>query len=113
MAFLCNGISVDKWHWDWQHGKIMKATTTIDGAGRLVIPKPFRDEHGLKAGQSVCLVDSGEGILIAIEPAQRRFIKRGRILAIDTGAGTAPLSSFDVSEIREQHLRGKAHGRRR
>ncbi len=47
------------------------------------------------------------------EHRQRRFIKRGPILTIDTGAGTAPIDVFDISPLRENHLKEKAHENRR
>lgn len=36
--------------------------TTIDKAGRVVIPKPIRDRHRLLAGTEVDVIDSGDRI---------------------------------------------------
>lgn len=36
----------------------MSTTLTIDGAGRLVLPKPVRDHHGLGPGSELELEDT-------------------------------------------------------
>ncbi|NOY68809.1 MAG: AbrB/MazE/SpoVT family DNA-binding domain-containing protein [Deltaproteobacteria bacterium] len=73
----------------------------------MVIPKKLRKRYGLESGQRVHLVPGDEGVTLVPERSQRRFIKRGPILTIDTGAGTAPLEIFDVSHLREDHLEEK------
>ncbi|MBW1724674.1 MAG: AbrB/MazE/SpoVT family DNA-binding domain-containing protein [Deltaproteobacteria bacterium] len=85
----------------------MKTVTQIDASGRLVIPKNLRKRYGLESGQRVRLVPGEEGVTLVPERPQRRFIKRGPILTIDTGAGTAPIEIFDVSDLREDHLEEK------
>ena len=107
-----NGISLDKCHLLW-HIIVMKTVTQIDSAGRLVIPKELRKQFGLESGQRVRLIPGSEGVTIVPEHHQRRFIKRGPILTIDTGAGTAPIDVFDISPLRENHLKEKAHENRR
>jgi len=91
----------------------MKITSTIDAAGRLVIPKPLRKQYAMDPGQTILFVEESEGLLITAEQSPRRFIKEGPITAIDTGAGTAPSSLFDVSEVREEHLERKSRAHRR
>ena len=39
-------------------------STTVDGFGRVVIPKAARDRHGLHAGTVLELLDSPDGLLI-------------------------------------------------
>jgi AbrB family looped-hinge helix DNA binding protein len=90
----------------------MKDTTTIDRAGRLVIPKPLRERYGLESGQRVRLIAGDEGVTIVPDRPKRRFVRYGPILAIDTGGEVGTLSDFDVSRIREEHLKGKAHADR-
>jgi AbrB family looped-hinge helix DNA binding protein len=47
----------------WYNG-IMNATITVDKAGRIVLPKPVRDELQLQAGDSLELEISGEEITL-------------------------------------------------
>jgi AbrB family looped-hinge helix DNA binding protein len=42
----------------------MKTRITIDGAGRVVIPKPLRDELDLAAGDTLELETAGESITL-------------------------------------------------
>lgn len=48
------------------HGKMpfMNATVTIDSAGRVVIPKPLRDELGLAPGDTLSLESDGERVML-------------------------------------------------
>ena len=91
----------------------MKTVTQIDSAGRVLIPKEMRQRFGLESGQRVRLVPGSAGVTLVPERPQRRFVKRGPILTIDTGCGSAPIDIFDVSELRENHLEMKAHENRR
>ena len=85
----------------------MKTVTKIDSSGRLVIPKKLRKLYGLEPGRRVRLVPGEKGVTLVPERPRRRFIKRGPILTIDTGAGTAPIDIFDVSALRENHFEEK------
>ena len=52
--------------------------TTIDAAGRLVVPKPLRQALGLKPGQAL-EIRAGDGRLeIEIAPTPMRLKKRGK-----------------------------------
>ena len=82
----------------------MKNTSTIEAAGRLVIPKHLRKRYGMEPGKTIMFVERDQGLLIMAEHSRQRFVKEDPITAIDTGAGTAPASLFDVSEVREKHL---------
>ena len=64
----------------------------------------------MHAGQRVELVPGDEGVTIVPERPERRFVRKGFILAIETGAGTCPLEEFDIDRIREEHLDEKAGG---
>jgi len=43
---------------------MVEAVTTIDKAGRVVIPKEIRDKMGLKEDSAILVADSGRGVLI-------------------------------------------------
>lgn len=59
--------------------------TTIDKAGRLVIPKPLRDRVGLREGE-VELVPDGAGIRIEPIPGEGLAEEEGRLVIPASGA---------------------------
>jgi len=82
----------------------MGSVTSVDGAGRVVIPKDLRKRYGLERGTVVRFVPRPDGVSIVPEPRQRRFVRRGPILTIDTGAGDATPDQFDVDALRDERL---------
>ena len=90
----------------------MKDIVHIDSAGRLVIPKELRKRYGFESGKRVRLIAGAEGVTLVPEYSRRRFIKRGPILTIDTGSETAPEDVFNVTELREEHLKEKENENR-
>ncbi len=78
--------------------------TRIDGAGRLVIPKALRERYGFEAGVEIEIVTVPDGITLVPAAPARRFVRRGRVVAVDTGAGPAPAEIFAVDHIRTRHL---------
>jgi len=85
----------------------MKTKTRIDGAGRLVIPKELRNRYALTAGTEVEILPLPDGISIVPLRAERRVVKRGRVVAIDTGSGVADADVFQVARLRSEHLEKK------
>ena len=79
------------------NGRIDGMTITIDGAGRVVIPKAIRDALGLAAG--VPLVVTSDGVGVRIEPAPRggRVVEVEGELVVESSTGR-PVSD---SELRE------------
>jgi len=51
--------------------------TTIDSAGRIVVPKAVREELGLYGGQEVELSTLDGKIEIEVPPTPMRLVKRG------------------------------------
>jgi AbrB family looped-hinge helix DNA binding protein len=80
---------------------------SLDQAGRVVIPKPIRDRYGLRAGQELELVDTGEELRLRPrrEYATTEERPNGWIVFTD------PMpSDFDavtaVAEMRAEYSRG-------
>jgi len=72
--------------------------TTIDAAGRVVIPKPLRDHLGLSAGRRL-LISARDG-RIEIEPtgAEVRLEKRaGRLVAVTD----EPVETLTTDQVRD------------
>ncbi len=74
--------------------------TTIDSAGRIVIPRPIRAAAGLEPGSAV-EVELRHGV-VSIEPAATdvRIEKRGRLRVAVAEVPT--LTEDEVSRVREQ-----------
>jgi AbrB family looped-hinge helix DNA binding protein len=53
---------------------------TIDGAGRLVIPKPIRDELNLVAGSELEISAEAGGILLKVADSEPRLLPRQGLL---------------------------------
>jgi len=89
------------------YNAIMVATLTIDKAGRIVLPKPMRDELQLRAGDSL-EVESSEGEVI-LRPARGkpRIYKKQGVWVMHGGS---PLSS-DVVEKTIRQVRREREDR--
>ena len=72
-------------------------TITIDGAGRIVIPKALRDELGLREGTPLSVTSDGVGV--RIEPVREggRLVERNGCLVIESATGRVVTSE----EIRQ------------
>lgn len=82
----------------------MKRKPSIDALGRIVIPKELRDRYGLDASTPIEFAAMPDGILMVPEKRERRIVRSGRIVSIDTGAGVADAGDFDMHRYREQRL---------
>lgn len=83
-------------------GMLDAMKTTIDSAGRLVIPKEVRREAGLKSGM-ILDVRLQRG-LIEIEPAPLpvKLRKHGRLLVAVPAKAVEPLRTETVERTRRQ-----------
>ncbi len=74
-------------------------TTTIDQAGRIVIPKEIRERAGLTAGTEIDIVHDGFSIRIERAVASPKLERvRGRLVARPAmGAGKAP--EIDIAKL--------------
>ena len=76
--------------------------TTIDRAGRLVIPKEIREKAGIKAGMPLDIrVDNG---VIEIEPENvpMRLEKRGQLTVLVPEKELPPITVEDVNRMLEE-----------
>jgi AbrB family looped-hinge helix DNA binding protein len=74
--------------------------TSIDAAGRLVIPKEIRREAGLRPG--IPLEIRWEAGRIEIEPAPLpvKLVRRGRLLVAEPRSDPGPLQHATVEKTR-------------
>ena len=84
--------------------------TTIDAGGRVVIPKQFRDELGLRPGEHVDLTVNGVAIVITPVQPEVELVREGRILvAHHRNPEGVVLGTDDVRELieseREERMR--------
>src|SRR5215469_4195568 len=77
--------------------------TTIDGGGRLVIPKALRQRMGLQAGMEVELRFS-EGILEIIPSSSKgQLVREDGLLVWDPGPDAPPLDvRSEIERFREE-----------
>jgi AbrB family looped-hinge helix DNA binding protein len=76
--------------------------TTIDGAGRLVIPKEIRQQAGLKAGTELD-VRLREGVIeIEPTPIPVKLVRKGHLLVAVPLVELEPITADDVERVREE-----------
>jgi AbrB family looped-hinge helix DNA binding protein len=81
--------------------------TTIDSAGRIVIPREIRLAAGLESGAPV-QVEIRDGV-IAIEPlpVEIRVVRRGKLRVATRKSAAPPLFRRDVEAVRDDLRRGR------
>jgi AbrB family looped-hinge helix DNA binding protein len=83
--------------------------TTIDRAGRLVVPKPIRDAAGIVAGAELEIRVSDGRIEIEPAPLEVRLVKRGR-LTVAVPRLPVPALTEDVVRETVDRLRRRGGG---
>ncbi len=77
--------------------------TTIDRAGRLVVPKALRDSLGLVPGAAVNLVErGGELVLTVVGPRIMLEERGGRTIFVAEGEQAGGLTDDDVHRLVEE-----------
>jgi AbrB family looped-hinge helix DNA binding protein len=72
--------------------------TTIDSAGRIVVPKPLRDELGFKPGQKLELSAVDGRLEVEHPTTPMRLVKRkGRLVAV----ADRPMPTLTSDMVRE------------
>jgi len=65
----------------WQSaGNVLPVRTTIDALGRIVVPKPLRDELGLTAGSTVDISRYGAGLQLVPTGRTARLVDEAGVL---------------------------------
>lgn len=92
------------------NGIIYGMKSTIDHAGRLVIPSPIRREAGLTPGMSLTVRCRDGVVEIEPEPVPVKLVRRGRLL-VALPAGRVPTLHESVVERTRRSLREERGGR--
>lgn len=79
--------------------------TTIDRAGRIVVPKPLRDAVGLTAGQAVEVTALDGRLEITVAPTPMHLQSRGEHLVAVPEIDLPELTADNVRETLEQTRR--------
>lgn len=77
----------------------MNAIVEIDRAGRIVVPKKFRDALRLTPGTRLKLEQAGERLLLEQDHPEPRLEMRDGLLVM---VGGSPLTDEDVNELIRQ-----------
>jgi AbrB family looped-hinge helix DNA binding protein len=86
--------------------------TTIDRAGRIVVPKALRQAIGLEPGAEIEMQASDGRIELGPAPLEVRLERRGRLL-VAVPTGPTPTLSASTVEKAVSVLRGERKRRRR
>lgn len=79
--------------------------TTIDAAGRVVIPKAIRDRLGLTAHRQIEVVDRGDHVAIAPVPAEVRVAERDGVPVLESDEPLPVLTADRVRDVLERTRR--------
>jgi AbrB family looped-hinge helix DNA binding protein len=83
--------------------------TTIDGAGRLVVPKKIRDAAGILPGSELTIRVADGRIEIEPAPLEVKLVKRGSLTVAVPRKPVAPLAPEVVDETLDR-LRRRGSG---
>ncbi len=79
--------------------------TTIDQAGRIVVPKPMRDELGLSGGQEIEITARDGHLEVDVAPVAMRLEEHGGVPAAIPSGPLPPLTAEQVREVLERTRR--------
>lgn len=73
--------------------------TTIDAAGRIVVPKQLREELGLEGGTALDVRVNDGRLEIEVLPTPMHLVRRGKSLVATTAAPLPPLGPDEVRSV--------------
>ncbi len=82
------------------------ATATVDRFGRVVIPKPVRDELGLDPGTVLEIEPAAHGVVLRVRREERDLVRENGVLVF-TGKAVGDLEAA-VERQRRQRARDAA-----
>ena len=83
-----------------------KDTIQIDKAGRVVLPKPLREQFNLLPGDKLRLSVEGNGFRLEPRNAGGELVRKGSVLVF-TGGFPEPITTARVNELIEQDREGR------
>jgi AbrB family looped-hinge helix DNA binding protein len=81
-----------------RNGRFYAMRTTIDPAGRLVIPKRIRDRLGLRGNEQVEITERDGRIEIEPAPTEVELVREGSVLVARPDCALPPLTDEIVRE---------------
>ncbi len=84
------------------YGRFDTMRTTIDRAGRLVVPKRIREEAGISPGSELTIRVADGRIEIEPAPLEVRLVKRGRLTVAVPRKRVSPLTDETVGRTLDQ-----------
>ena len=78
---------------------------TIDGAGRIVVPKPMRDRLGVVGPAELELLESEGQLVLRLPPSNVALVEEGGLLVADRGPDVATLDWASVRDLVEHQRR--------
>jgi AbrB family looped-hinge helix DNA binding protein len=89
----------------------MNTTVTIDGAGRVVIPKLLRDELGIGPGDTLALESDGERVMLRPVRSSSALRKEDGVWVFRSGRQISAVETNRVLDaLREERTRGGTGG---
>ena len=93
---------------DWRRdGRFHVMATTVDSAGRVVIPKAIREAAQLRPGTRVHFRLEPVGVLIEPEPLSVRFERRGTVVVAVPRTPVPALSAEEVAKTIDELREGR------
>src|SRR5437588_5356285 len=81
-------------------------TIQMDKAGRVVLPKPLREQFNLLPGDKLRLSVEGNGFRLEPAGAGGELVRKGSVLVF-TGGFPEPITTAQVNELLEQEREGR------